>query len=74
MKKISASIPAVIRNIELKKQVKKKTNKENEDTSSSIVIFQHNNLIEARYSLTLQEKRLILFFLNFSNSDDLPIV
>jgi hypothetical protein len=27
MKKISASIPAVIRNIELKKQVKKKTNK-----------------------------------------------
>ena len=42
MKKISASIPAVIRNIELKKQVKKKNNKENEDTSSSIVIFQHN--------------------------------
>ena len=70
MKKISASIPAVIRNIELKKQVKKKTNKENEDTSSSIVIFQHNNLIEARYSLTLQEKRLILWLISKIQPDE----
>ncbi len=70
MKKISASIPAVIRNIQLKKQVKKKNNKENEDTSSSIVIFQHNNLIEARYSLTLQEKRLILWLISKIQPDE----
>jgi hypothetical protein len=51
MKKISASIPTVIRNIESKNKVKRKSNQKNEDTSSSIVIFQHNNLIEARYEL-----------------------
>jgi len=28
---------------------------------SNLIIFQHNKLIEARYSLTLQEKRLILW-------------
>jgi plasmid replication initiation protein len=59
MKKISSSIPTIIQNKKLKKQYNKK-----EDTSSSVVIFQHNNLIEARYSLTLQEKRLILWLIS----------
>ena len=70
MKKISASIPTVIRNIESKNKVKRKSNQKNEDTSSSIVIFQHNNLIEARYSLTLQEKRLILWLISKIQPDE----
>ena len=64
MKKISASIPTVIQNIEFKNEIKRKSNKKSEDKSSSTVIFQHNNLIEARYSLTLQEKRLILWLIS----------
>lgn len=63
MKKLSASIPTVIRNAELQKKIKK-TKKRDDDTSSSVVVFQHNNLIEARYSLTLQEKRLILWLIS----------
>ena len=31
---------------------------------SGLVVFQHNNLIEANYSLTLQEKRVILWLIS----------
>ena len=36
----------------------------------SVVVFQHNNLIEARYSLTLQEKRLILWLMSRIQPDE----
>ena len=70
MKKISASIPTVIKNAELKKQSKKKPRKKDEDVPSSVVVFQHNNLVEARYSLTLQEKRLILWLISKIQPDE----
>ena len=70
MKKINASIPTIIQNIEFKSEIKRKSNKKSEDKSSSIVIFQHNNLIEARYSLTLQEKRLILWLISKIQPDE----
>ena len=50
MKKISTSIPTIIKNSQPTKKIQK-------DLPPSVVVFQHNNLIEARYSLTLQEKK-----------------
>ena len=44
MKKISTSIPTVIQNLELKNEIKRKSNKKSEDKSSSIVIFQQSIL------------------------------
>jgi len=63
MEKINVSIPTIIKNIEVLKKNKPKYRKK-KDTPSSVVIFQHNNLVEARYSLTLQEKRLILWLIS----------
>ena len=63
MEKINVSIPTIIKNIEVLKKNKPKYRKE-KDAPSSVVIFQHNNLVEARYSLTLQEKRLILWLIS----------
>ena len=57
MKRIS--IPTIIKNLKItqtKIPKKKKT-----ELPPSVVVFQHNNLIEARYSLTLQEKKIILW-------------
>jgi plasmid replication initiation protein len=57
MKRIS--IPTIIKNLEftdIQKPKKKKT-----EVPPSVIVFQHNNLIEARYSLTLQEKKIILW-------------
>ncbi len=34
------------------------------------LVFQHNNLIEARYKLSLQEKRLVLWLASQVNPDD----
>ena len=63
MEKININIPTIIKNIEVLKKNKPKYRKE-KDAPSSVVIFQHNNLVEARYSLTLQEKRLILWLIS----------
>jgi len=63
MEKINVSIPTIIKNIEVLKKNKPKYRKK-KDAPSSVVIFQHNNLVEARYSLTLQEKRLILWLIS----------
>ena len=63
MEKINVSIPTIIKNIEVLKKINPKYKKE-KDAPSSVVIFQHNNLVEARYSLTLQEKRLILWLIS----------
>ena len=66
MKKINASIPTVIKNT----QVAKKAKRKKEELPPSVVVFQHNNLIEARYSLTLQEKRIILWLTSQIQPDD----
>lgn len=65
MKKIS--IPTVIQDPDIVKTTKYK--KKN-DSTSSVVVFQHNNLVEARYSLTLQEKRLILWLISKVRPDE----
>ena len=59
MKKIGASIPTIIQSVKIIKSGKLK-----KELQPSVVVFQHNNLIEARYSLTLQEKRLILWLIS----------
>ena len=63
MKKISTSIPTIIKNSQPTKKIKK-------DLPPSVVVFQHNNLIEARYSLTLQEKKIILWLTSQIKPDD----
>ena len=44
--------------------------KKKKELPPSVVIFQHNNLIEARYSLTLQEKKIILWLTSQIQLDD----
>lgn len=68
MKPISASIPTVIQNL---KGVKNGKLKKKQELAPSVVVFQHNNLIEARYSLTLQEKKIILWLTSQIEPDDL---
>ncbi len=67
MRKIGASIPTIIQNTKIIKNGKLKKKKE---LPPSVVVFQHNNLIEARYSLTLQEKKIILWLTSQIQSDD----
>lgn len=64
MKKISGSIPTVIKNSDFIKKSNKKGKRKKQEVPNSVAIFQHNNLVEARYSLTLQEKRLILWLIS----------
>ena len=70
MKKISSSIPTVIKNPDLIRKSNTKGNKKKQEASNSVAIFQHNNLVEARYSLTLQEKRLILWLISKIQPDE----
>lgn len=67
MKKLSVSIPTIIQNAKIIKTSKLKKEKE---LPPSVVVFQHNNLIEARYSLTLQEKKIILWLTSQIQPDD----
>jgi plasmid replication initiation protein len=67
MKAIGTSIPTVIKNLEVIKNNKKRR----KELPPSVVVFQHNNLIEARYSLTLQEKRIILWLTSQIQPNDL---
>lgn len=64
MKRISASIPTVITNPDYTKRFNKKGLRKKREAPNSVAIFQHNNLVEARYALTLQEKRLILWLIS----------
>ena len=67
MKKLNISIPTIIQDSKVTKNVKLKKKIE---LPPSVVVFQHNNLIEARYSLTLQEKRLILWLISKVRHDE----
>ena len=67
MKKLSVSIPTIIQNAKIIKTGKPRKKKE---LPPSVVVFQHNNLIEARYSLTLQEKKIILWLTSQIQPDD----
>ena len=61
------SIPTFIQDFDL---ISKKRNKKKPELPPSVVVFQHNNLIEARYSLTLQEKRLVLWLISKIQPDE----
>ena len=67
---MSISIPTILKNLEFKKPLKSSKAKIDNDNSSSVVIFQHNNLVEARYHLTLQEKRIVLWLISQIRPDD----
>ena len=66
MKKISSSIPTIIQNpnVITKGKIKEK------DLALGVIVFQHNNLVEAKYSLTLQEKRIILWLISRIKPED----
>lgn len=66
MKRIRKGIPTIIQNgVEKKENTStRKGKRKKPDLPPSVVIFQHNNLVEARYTLTLQEKRLILWLIS----------
>lgn len=56
----------------MKKKSKKKVLKHN-NSSGHQLVFQHNNLVEARYDLTLQEKRMILIALSKIKPEDIKL-
>jgi plasmid replication initiation protein len=64
------SIPTIIRGENFINKAGKKGNKKKPELPPSVVVFQHNHLIEARYSLTLQEKRLILWLISKVHPDE----
>ena len=68
MQLIGASIPTIIQNL---KVIKNEKLKKKQELPPSVVVFQHNNLIEARYSLTLQEKKIILWLTSQIQPNDL---
>ena len=70
MKKTGVCIPTIIQNEKFIGKTKVIGKKKKQGLLSSVVIFQHNDLIEARYSLTLQEKRLILWLISRIQPDE----
>lgn len=48
--------------------IKKGASKQN--MSANMIVFQHNNLIEAKYSLTLQEKKIIMWLVSQIQPDN----
>lgn len=67
MKNISASIPNVIKNTKINAGSKKtKTRYKN-----AMIAMQHNNLVEAKYSMTLQQKRVMIWLVSQIKPDDI---
>ena len=66
MKKISASIPTVIENVELKQGKQTKHLYKN-----AMIAMQHNNLVEAKYSMTLQQKRVMIWLVSQIKPNDM---
>ena len=66
MKKISASIPTVIQNVKIKQSKQLK-----EHYKNAMIAMQHNNLVEAKYSMTLQQKRIMIWLVSQIKPDDI---
>ena len=66
MKKISVSIPTVIKNVELKQ-----SNKTKHHYKNAMIAMQHNNLVEAKYSMTLQQKRIMIWLVSQIKPNDI---
>ena len=65
MQKIGDLLPQIIKSSNTTRVSTKKNT-----SLPSIITFQHNNLIEAKYSLTLQEKKIILWLTSQIKRDD----
>ena len=66
MKKVSVSIPTIIQNLEIKQNKKTKHSYKN-----AMIAMQHNNLVEAKYSMTLQQKRIMIWLISQIKPDDI---
>jgi plasmid replication initiation protein len=66
MKKISSSILTVIENVELKQGKQTKHLYKN-----AMIAMQHNNLVEAKYSMTLQQKRVMIWLVSQIKPNDM---
>lgn len=66
MKKISISIPTIIQNVDTKQSKKTKHTYKN-----AMIAMQHNNLVEAKYSMTLQQKRIMIWLVSQIRPDDI---
>jgi plasmid replication initiation protein len=66
MKKISISIPTIIQNVDTKQSKKTKHSYKN-----AMIAMQHNNLVEAKYSMTLQQKRIMIWLVSQIRPDDI---
>jgi len=63
MKKIS--VPVLIKSNTISIE------KHNSDNKSSLIAIQHNNLVEAKYSMTLQQKRIMIWLISQITPQDI---
>ncbi|WPY00018.1 Replication initiation protein (plasmid) [Candidatus Megaera polyxenophila] len=66
MKKISISIPTIVQNLEINQSKKTKNSYKN-----AMIAIQHNNLVEAKYFMTLQQKRIMIWLISQIKPDDI---
>jgi plasmid replication initiation protein len=66
MKKISISIPTIVQNLEINQNKKTKNSYKN-----AMIAIQHNNLVEAKYFMTLQQKRIMIWLISQIKPDDI---
>ena len=63
MKKISVPVLIKSNNISIERH--------NSDNKSSLIAIQHNNLVEAKYSMTLQQKRIMIWLISQITPQDI---
>jgi plasmid replication initiation protein len=63
MKKISVPVLANLKNLNVKEKAKN-------SFKNSIIAIQHNNLVQAKYSMTLQQKRIMIWLVSQIKPDD----
>lgn len=64
MKKLNVSIPTVIKNTKIK-------TKDKNHYQKAVIAMQHNNLVEAKYSMTLQQKRIMIWLVSQIQPNDM---
>lgn len=64
MKKIGISVPTIVHNTKIK-------TKEKNQYKKAVIAMQHNNLVEAKYSMTLQQKRIMIWLISQIQPNDI---
>mgnify|MGYP000142960763 CR=1 FL=1 len=67
MKNINVSIPNVIKNTKNNRGI----TKTKAHYKNAMIAMQHNNLVEAKYSMTLQQKRIMIWLVSQIKPDDI---